>query len=618
MKSNLLLITILLINHTIYAQNVGIGTVTPAARLHVADSAVLFSGPAFLIDPTPFSPPASGSGIRMFWYPSKAAFRAGGVLGTSWDKDNIGLYSFAAGSSTRAFGTGSVSMGANNSSNGDYSLSIGLENTSTGFASVSFGNLNIATGKFSLVSGQSNWAKNDYTYCGGLQSVASGDYAISHGYISYATGNYSASFGDRNVASGISSVAMGANNKASGVYSFSLGVNSEASGSFSTTLGYLNYSLGNFAISLGSENTAVANNSFAMGTNNVTRGVYSATLGYGNVAQSSNSLVIGTYNDSTLTDKLFEIGNGSFTTRSNAMTVLKNGNIGIGTTNPTNLLTFGPIGGKKISLFPGATGDAGVGIFPNEFRQYSDNPNADITFGYDSYATGFSEKVRFKANGMVGIGTSTPVLSTGGSGLVAQNNTYIQLRVQSSASAAGLEFKPSTGNQYEIQADNSNNWFVYNRAVNAYRLFINGSGFVGIGTINPTQALQVAGNILASGTITPSDIRYKKNIQLIQSPMEKLKQLNGVTYEYRKNEFPQMGFTDKEQVGLIAQEVEKVFPQLVVTDDKGYMAVDYVKLIPVLIESAKAQQVQINKQQQQIEEMQKMVKDLLHARVGEK
>jgi gamma-glutamylcysteine synthetase len=177
-----------------------------------------------------------------------------------------------------------------------------------------------------------------------------------------------------------------------------------------------------------------------------------------------------------------------------------------------------------------------------------------------------------------------------------------------------MEFKPSTGNQYEIQADNSNNWFVYNRNVNAYRLFINGSGFVGIGTNNPTQALQVVGNILASGTITPSDIRYKKNIQPIQSPIEKLAQLNGVTYKYRKEEFPQMGFTDKEQIGLIAQEVEKVFPQLVVTDNKGYKAVDYVKLVPVLLEGIKVQQSELIQQQSvnrslqdQIDELKKLI-----------
>jgi hypothetical protein len=54
-----------------------------------------------------------------------------------------------------------------------------------------------------------------------------------------------------------------------------------------------------------------------------------------------------------------------------------------------------------------------------------------------------------------------------------------------------------------------------------------------------------------------------------------------------------MKFTDKEQVGLIAQDVEKVFPQLVFEDDNGYKAVDYVKLIPLLIEALKSQQKEI-------------------------
>jgi len=151
-----------------------------------------------------------------------------------------------------------------------------------------------------------------------------------------------------------------------------------------------------------------------------------------------------------------------------------------------------------------------------------------------------------------------------------------------------------------------------------------GTGNVGIGTNTPSQKLHVIGNILASGTITPSDARFKKNIQLIQNPMNKLIQLNGVTYTYRAKEFPGYGFDDKEQIGVIAQDVEKVFPQLVFTDDKGFKAVDYPKLIPVLIESLKKQQeiIEMQKesinllsvndieQQKQIDELKKLVEKL--------
>ena len=68
------------------AQNVGIGTSTPIARLHVADSNVLFTGPVTIPGTTTYYPPASGAGSRMMWYPQKAAFRVGFVDGRNGTK----------------------------------------------------------------------------------------------------------------------------------------------------------------------------------------------------------------------------------------------------------------------------------------------------------------------------------------------------------------------------------------------------------------------------------------------------------------------------------------------------------------------------------------------------
>ncbi|MBK7040698.1 MAG: hypothetical protein IPH46_09560 [Bacteroidetes bacterium] len=67
----------------------GIGTTNPSARLHVADSSVVFTGPASL-PVIPSMPPLSGAGTRMMWYADKAAFRVGSVSGNQWDKDSIG------------------------------------------------------------------------------------------------------------------------------------------------------------------------------------------------------------------------------------------------------------------------------------------------------------------------------------------------------------------------------------------------------------------------------------------------------------------------------------------------------------------------------------------------
>lgn len=74
------------------AGKVGINTSTPLAMLHVADSSVVFTGGASPPQ-TPGNPPVSGAGVRMMWYPDKAAFRAGLAEGTSWDKVNVGNYS---------------------------------------------------------------------------------------------------------------------------------------------------------------------------------------------------------------------------------------------------------------------------------------------------------------------------------------------------------------------------------------------------------------------------------------------------------------------------------------------------------------------------------------------
>ena len=86
----------------------------------------------------------------------------------------------------------------------------------------------------------------------------------------------------------------------------------------------------------------------------------------------------------------------------------KNGNMGIGTSNPKVALSFPAATGKKISLYPGGSGDVGMGVYGNEFRLHSDYSGADITFGYDNYTNGFTERMRVKGDGRVCIGTTSP------------------------------------------------------------------------------------------------------------------------------------------------------------------------------------------------------------------
>ena len=143
------------------AQNVGIGTTTPVAKLHVADSSVLFSGPTYL-PATAGLPPVSGTGNRLMWYARKAAFRVGGTTGNAWDDTYIGKYSAALGLSNRAAGMYATSMGYANSSSGMASFSTGYSNTSGGYYSAAFGENVDATAYASLVIGRYNLQAGNY------------------------------------------------------------------------------------------------------------------------------------------------------------------------------------------------------------------------------------------------------------------------------------------------------------------------------------------------------------------------------------------------------------------------------------------------------------------------
>ena len=130
--------------------NVGIGTTTPRARLHVTDSNVLFSASPVL-PITPGNPPAEGGGRRFMWYADKAALRAGIAFGNQWDKDSIGILSIALGNSTKAKGESSFASGAGTNALGVRSTATGDFTTASGNGSFSAGFRTVASGDFSFI-----------------------------------------------------------------------------------------------------------------------------------------------------------------------------------------------------------------------------------------------------------------------------------------------------------------------------------------------------------------------------------------------------------------------------------------------------------------------------------
>jgi hypothetical protein len=108
-------------------------------------------------------------------------------------------------------------------------------------------------------------------------------------------------------------------------------------------------------------------------------------------------------------------------------------------------------------------------------------------------------------------------------------------------------------------------------------------------------ASATAGRIDATNDIvaySSSDIRFKENIKPIENPLEKISKISGNTYDWKQENQIEHGYEGND-VGVIAQEIEEVLPQLVQTRENGYKAVKYDKLVALLIEGIKEQQSKI-------------------------
>jgi hypothetical protein len=107
----------------------------------------------------------------------------------------------------------------------------------------------------------------------------------------------------------------------------------------------------------------------------------------------------------------------------------------------------------------------------------------------------------------------------------------------------------------------------------------------------------------SSGAWDGSDLRLKKNIATYDGALQKILSLRGVSYNWRSDEFPERHYESGDQVGVIAQEVEDIIPEIVSTGPEGYKSVNYSKISAVLIEAIKEQQKQIEALEQRIAEL---------------
>jgi hypothetical protein len=208
--------------------------------------------------------------------------------------------------------------------------------------------------------------------------------------------------------------------------------------------------------------------------------------------------------------------------------------------------------------------------------------NNQLTNGA-GYITGYSETSTLDAVADRGRTTNQQLISTNTSG-----------------------FRVDSGSGARIEIDSNNNWSYLRLMDNGavcwdIATFDNGSlewrpggGDANRMTLSKTGNLSVNGTIVASGDITAfSDARIKENVETLPNALESVKQMRGVTYNKIGEE--------KQSIGVIAQELEKVVPQLVHTDEEGMKSVAYGNITALLIEALKEQQKQIEELKAQID-----------------
>ena len=213
---------------------------------------------------------------------------------------------------------------------------------------------------------------------------------------------------------------------------------------------------------------------------------------------------------------------------------------------------------------------------------FRDDLNTGIfSGGADEFniSTGGTERFVINSSGNVGIGTTSPArklhLNESGTGTAV----YASFTNGTTGAAAnnGLNIGINAFQNAILNNYSNTNIVVLNNG--AERLRIDNQGQVGIGTSSPSEKLNVSGNILATGTITPnSDIAFKKDIKPLTNVLNKVTQLLGINFTYKNN--------NEKSMGLVAQDVEKVFPELV-RGEEGNKSLNYMGLTGALIEAIK-------------------------------
>ena len=460
----------------------------------------------------------------------------------------IGNNSFAFGDSATAEGVGAFAIGSvgrdgsgNSTGNpvhasGDYSFALGMGTTASATNAFAMGFNTLASGGSSTAFGCDSEARGAGSIAGGYKSIADGDISVAIGYESMA-GLYSVALGEFNIATGenavaigqdnfaqhdnaiaigeanevyLEAIAIGTNNESHNQYSYSFGGANRSWGKYSMSLGVFNNATNEGDIAIGYSATANGSYSFAIGTQNTASGNYSHATGFQNTASGLHSMSFGreieAAGEYTIAFALND-QNGASITQDNTFAIM-GGRIGIGVAAPSDTMEIA----GNLNLNSGISSGDALSVNGAEAIWYDGT--------YFSWGAG-GTKNYFEDN--VGLGISSP---------------DVRLHIKQTADKEGIR----------IVDDNGTDYWDIGLTLNNHLQFTSSLAY---GRINKS------GGAYSNGTGSKS----LKNAEKMENILNKIIKLKPTYYHFsNENE------KEPKSIGLIANEVELVFPELIDSD----------------------------------------------------